>query len=476
MKRIHLCTKLYSAVGAMTLLACLLAGNTWLSNRSLARSLEETVSRTALKMGLAEAAPASAYEAASALLAAYSAYRAENPEMAEREGAAFRKAAVEMDRRIQAIHAAAGDASEAKPLAELEKQQKQFARLTEQMLHYAQTNQLSDAWILYELDLGPQVEELRKAAGQMRQAEQDLLARQQREAQAAIGVAHEWLAAMLFFTLVVASGVMMVVRRMAARLRLAVGDVAGRVSVLAQTSEQLAASGEAMSASAGRQSQMMAEAAENNRAMQQASRAEAEQAHHARESLVESGTRLQSTLQGLHSMERSMQAIQASSGKIAGIVKLIDEIAFQTNLLSLNAAVEAARAGEAGAGFAVVASEVRQLAQRSAQAARDTTELVEESRSSAQRGSEDLKQLADALAAVAAEGQQVQTLMDGIVTASSSLDEMIRERFKSISCLEQEAQNTASSAEETATSGRTIGEHAQDLDRTVAGLSAWIGH
>jgi len=99
----------------------------------------------------------------------------------------------------------------------------------------------------------------------------------------------------------------------------------------------------------------------------------------------------------LQLMVVSMQEMTATSDKISKINKVIDEIAFQTNILALNAAVEAARAGEAGMGFAVVADEVRTLAQRSAQSAKDTAELIQESIDRSREGSANLEGVAQAI-------------------------------------------------------------------------------
>src|SRR5258708_39898175 len=102
--------------------------------------------------------------------------------------------------------------------------------------------------------------------------------------------------------------------------------------------------------------------------------------------MTETAHRVEDANHNLEEMVQSMKEINASSEKISKIIRVIDEIAFQTNILALNAAVEAARAGEAGMGFAVVANEGRNLAQRAAVAARDTTTLIEEAAGSAADG------------------------------------------------------------------------------------------
>ena len=120
------------------------------------------------------------------------------------------------------------------------------------------------------------------------------------------------------------------------------------------------------------------------------------------------------TNRALDEMVVAMGEINGSSQKISRIIKVIDAIAFQTNILALNAAVEAARAGEAGMGFAVVADEVRNLAQRSAQAAKDTAALIEESIAKSDGGKSKVDRVGEATRAVASDTTQVKTLVDQV--------------------------------------------------------------
>ena len=110
----------------------------------------------------------------------------------------------------------------------------------------------------------------------------------------------------------------------------------------------------------------------------------------------------------------AMEAIRASSADVTRIIKTIDEIAFQTNILALNAAIEAARAGEAGAGFAVVAEEVRTLAQRSAQAAQETTEKITASSLRTKAGTEVTKQVGESLESILARACDMDRLVNAI--------------------------------------------------------------
>ncbi|MCC6292101.1 MAG: hypothetical protein IT164_05590 [Bryobacterales bacterium] len=176
----------------------------------------------------------------------------------------------------------------------------------------------------------------------------------------------------------------------------------------------------------------------------------------------------------LSEMTESMERIQAESGKIAQIIKVIDSIAFQTNILALNAAVEAARAGDAGMGFAVVADEVRNLAQRSAQAARDTTELIEKSVQSASEGTDRLAGLAEAFRAITENVVAVKREVEGVNVASREEARGIEHITTAIRQIDQVVQSTAATAEENAAAGEEIAAQSGNLRTIVDRLEALV--
>ena len=174
----------------------------------------------------------------------------------------------------------------------------------------------------------------------------------------------------------------------------------------------------------------------------------------------------------LNDMVASMSEINASSEKISKIIKTIDEIAFQTNILALNAAVEAARAGEAGMGFAVVADEVRNLAQRCAQAARDTAGLIEESVGKSHEGSRKLDEVAKAIAAITKDAEQVKVLVDEVHVGSQEQARGLEQISKAVLQMEQLTQKTAANAEQSAAAGEQLNGQADTLREMVGQLTA----
>jgi methyl-accepting chemotaxis protein len=177
----------------------------------------------------------------------------------------------------------------------------------------------------------------------------------------------------------------------------------------------------------------------------------------------------------LEEMIVSMDEINESSGKISKIIKVIDEIAFQTNILALNAAVEAARAGEAGMGFAVVADEVRSLAQRSAQAAKDTAILIEESISKSNGGKIKVDQVASAIRGITEDSSKIKTLVDEVSLGSEEQSRGLEQIARAITQMEQVTQTTAANAEESAAAAEELNAQSEALRDVVARLNAMVG-
>jgi len=176
----------------------------------------------------------------------------------------------------------------------------------------------------------------------------------------------------------------------------------------------------------------------------------------------------------MEEMKRAMDAIKGSSDDISKIIKTIDEIAFQTNILALNAAVEAARAGEAGMGFAVVAEEVRNLAQRSAQSAKETAGKIEDSVRKSEHGVQICGKVAQSLSEIVGKARQVDTLVAEIAEASREQTQGIEQVNTAVTQMDKVTQSNAAGAEESAAAAEELSAQSVVLQESVSELLALV--
>ncbi|MCX7747374.1 MAG: methyl-accepting chemotaxis protein [Clostridia bacterium] len=176
----------------------------------------------------------------------------------------------------------------------------------------------------------------------------------------------------------------------------------------------------------------------------------------------------------MQEMMNSINEIKKSSDHISKIIKVIDEIAFQTNILALNAAVEAARAGDAGMGFAVVAEEVRNLAQRSAQAAKDTAVIIENNIELSKKGVETAEMVGDSLDEITGQAKKVNELMGEIAAASQEQAQGITQISKAIIQMEKVTQQNAATSEESAAAAEELNTQSEQLREIVLDLTRLV--
>ncbi len=267
----------------------------------------------------------------------------------------------------------------------------------------------------------------------------------------------------------------LLVRGIISGTKVAASEMAATAEQLFIASGQVSSSGQSLAQGASEQAASLEETSASSEELSSMTRKNAENSQQAAEFMYAMSQRVVVANRVLGEMMTSMHEIGASSGKISKIIKVIDEIAFQTNILALNAAVEAARAGETGMGFAVVAGEVRNLAQRSAQAARDTAGLIEDSIAKSGEGSGKLNEVAASIQAITEGAGKVKTLVDEVNASSREQALGIEQISKSIAQMDKVTQQTAANAEQSAGASEALNAQSQTLLDLVERLQSMVG-
>lgn len=240
-------------------------------------------------------------------------------------------------------------------------------------------------------------------------------------------------------------------------------------------SGQVSASSQSLAEGASEQAASIEETSSSLEEMSSMTKRNAESARQAKELANQTRKAADTGASNMAAMNTAMEAIKNASGEIAKIIKTIDEIAFQTNILALNAAVEAARAGEAGMGFAVVAEEVRNLAQRSAQAARETADKIEGAISKTAQGVEISAKVASGLSDIVTKIRKVDELVAEVASASTEQSQGIDQINVAVSQMDKVTQSNAANAEESAAASQELNAQAETLNSAVRDLLALTG-
>ncbi len=201
----------------------------------------------------------------------------------------------------------------------------------------------------------------------------------------------------------------------------------------------------------------------------------AEQARAMNSAMIASQQRSTQALDVVAEMMEAMNEIRGANEKVAEITRSIDQIAFQTNILALNAAVEAARAGEAGLGFSVVADEVRTLAQRSAEAARNTAGVIDSALRTTRTGSERFERLGQAIQALSEDAAQTQRLADQVSSQSREQTAAVQQISLTLVQLDTVTRKVAADAKNRASAAATLTEQVGSLQQISSDLAVMAG-
>jgi methyl-accepting chemotaxis protein/methyl-accepting chemotaxis protein-1 (serine sensor receptor) len=346
---------------------------------------------------------------------------------------------------------------------------------TKEYLALADHGQFAAAHTILTDKTFPIVKRMEKASDLLGEREQKTIATFRREAKANIQSSRIITLIFIFINLGCSVLLLMLVLSMSRKLQRMSVEINQGAQQLASAAEQVSGASQSLAQGASEQAAALEETTSSTAEINSRTSRNADHSKSAANMMTATTNRIAAGNRKLDEMIASMAEIKAFGEKIGKIIKTIDEIAFQTNILALNAAVEAARAGKSGMGFAVVADEVRNLAQRCAQAAKDTANLIHESIASTHDGGRKLSEVSEAIAAVTEEAEKVKTLIEEVSLGSQEQTVSLGQVSRALEQMELVTQRTASGAEEGAAAGQQLCAQSQILSEIAHRLNEFVG-
>ncbi|SEG61791.1 methyl-accepting chemotaxis protein [Bryocella elongata] len=286
-------------------------------------------------------------------------------------------------------------------------------------------------------------------------------------------VSHGMLMALLWvlpIAMAIGAGIYFLLSRMCGKLLELVHTLSDSADQVRSATNEIAQSNQTLASGASQQASSLSQAAGISEVVAEKTQSNAADARDAASEMERVDEQVRRSSTALIEMNRSMADIQEASRKIGAFNKVIDEIAFQTNILALNATVEAARAGDAGVGFAVVADEVRNLAQRSAEAAHNAAPLVADSIAKANAGSLKLDTISRLVESITENTAKARAMVDRVSNGSDEQTRGIGTINQSIHEMQRVTQNNAASSEQTAAASEELSAQAELLGGVATDL------
>jgi len=467
--------KLMISVGAMVLMLLAMAGSSLYSIATLGSDLDKTGTETAKKVDLAGqvAADTNMLRAAIRGIVVYT--MMDDRAITQQNIEIFDTRVASMTQTIRDIKPLLHSQAGREDAAALEAGLPKVASIERQIAELCAAGKSKEAAIVLREQAVPATNALEKAANDLKVIQRETLKASVEEGARKASQA-QWIAwVLVLVSVLVAAIIFKIILSMNTQLRRSASEIGEGAEQITSAAGQVASSSQSLAQGASEQAASLEETSASTEEITSMTRKNAENSQTAADVMTAVDQHVKEGNRTLEQMVVSMSEINASSDKISKIIKVIDEIAFQTNILALNAAVEAARAGEAGMGFAVVADEVRNLAQRSAQAAKDTSALIEESIAKSNEGSTKLQQVTEVIRAITDSASKVKTLVDEVNLGSQEQSRGIDQIGKAIQQMDQVTQSTAANAEESASASEELSAQAEAMNQVVQQLRVMVG-